>query len=119
MAEEGAYKIPDNRLGMAVTTLAKTLEQMGVNREAAVLAAQGQRNNIYVSKNPKAPILIRRVGAGFAELYEASFDDPVGALARDLFKAIPPEDKLVATARQEEQIAEFQEDIRRRGHYTL
>ena len=119
MAEEGAYKIPDNRLGMAVTTLAKTLEQMGVNREAALREAQGQRNNIYVSKDPKAPVLIRRVGGGYAELYEASFEDPVGALAQDLFKAIPPEEKLVATARQEEQIAEFEEDLRRRGQNML
>jgi hypothetical protein len=119
MADEGAHKTPDNVRGNAVTMLAKKLQEMGVNRDAALLAAQDARKRIYTCPDPKAPILIQKMGGGLGELYQPSFSDPIGALATDMFKMIPDSEKLVATRRQQEERDALMAEKAQSGDYKV
>jgi hypothetical protein len=107
----------EHRRGMAVKMIKRKLVEMGANEEDAATAAESVRGNLFVAEDPKTPILCRKLGGALAETYPASFTDPVGDLAAALFSSLRDDQKLVATQKREEQVAEIIEEKRQSGQY--
>jgi hypothetical protein len=84
MAEEGAFKSAESRKAQFVSMLIKQMMEGGGNPDSSRERGHALgKTHLYVSSDPAAPILVRKLGGGYADLYPASYTDPVGALAAD------------------------------------
>jgi hypothetical protein len=118
MAEDiPAHLKPEYRRGMAVKMIRKKLIDWGTNPEDATTEAESIRGYLFASDDPRTPLVVRKLGGGLGEFYPPSFSDPVGDLAAALFASLRDDQKLAATQKREEQVAEIMEEKRQSGQY--
>jgi hypothetical protein len=118
MADESPEHLrPESRKRTAVKMIRRQLIEMGANPEDAAAAAESVSGHLYVADDPKTPILCRKLGGALADTYPPSFTDPVGDLTAALFSSLRDEQKLVATQKRDQEVAEIMEQKRRSGQY--
>ncbi len=76
---------PEHRRGILERMTAKRVVEHGGNPEDSRAAAASVRGHFYISDDPKAPILVRKLGGALGEFCPPNYEDPKARSHRHCF----------------------------------